>query len=298
MLNVGGTIFLTIAGILFSSWIEIFDCSTGKLIASDSFTKCTPISGIKSLYANIRSPYPWVFLASIVVLFTGFKGVKTAVDLEEAKEQNAKYKIQNSNYSDLLSSERNNHAETKTAYLEAMEKTTHTSLPLDKLGFDANCRVSIYRKVPGNESILKQSYRHAIKPAHQQAGRIKIPSDRGIVGMVWNHDSCVCFNCDAPASSRRKHNQALMAFFEQHHITGIKGILGNTRMPSKSILAMRLGAPHDPNGRSSIIVFESTIKNRFTEQVHCAILEQNRVELERIASTISFLDGELRPDAG
>lgn len=298
MLNVIGTIFLALAGIFFSSWIEIFDCTTGTVASSDSFQRCTPISGINVLYSNFKSPYPWVLIASIVVLVTGFKGIKTSVDLQAAKENNTTSKRQIEEYLDLLDDERNAHAETKSAYLADMERTTHTSLPLKELGFNLDCRVSIYRKVSGDNSILRQSYRHSDKPAYNQAGRIKIASDQGIVGMVWNHDSCVCFNCDFPTSSRRKHNQALTAFFGQRGITGIKGIVGSTRMPSKSILAIRLGAAHNSNERSSILVFESTVKNKFTEQEHCAILEQNRVELERIASTISFLDGELRPDAG
>lgn len=298
MLNVTGTIFLAVSGIFFTNWIEMFDCATGSIATSDDFERCTAITGITALYDNFKSPYPWIFIASVVVLITGFKGVKTSVDLESSMERNRSYKRDIDEYSDLLDQERNNHAETKSAYLSDIERTTHTSLPLDRLGFDANCRVSIYRKISGDDSLLRQSYRHAIKPAFNQPGKIKIASNQGIVGLVWNHESCVCFNCDAAANSRRKHNRELAAFFARHGVTDIKGISGHTRMPSKSILAIRLGATNDPNNRSAILVFESTAKNQFNEHDHCAILEQNRVELERIASVITFLDGELRPDAG
>lgn len=277
-------------------WLAKIDCSTGLIEVSKIFRPCDPVGDALFLFKNWRSPHFWFALSTIAAFASAMNGIKTTRILRKLQTS---LRIKESELLTLageLEHERNDHADTKSEYLKDTERNMHSVFPLQEIGFDATCRISVYRKVPSKPEILKQIFRYAIQPRFNSKGRIRIPSNEGVVGVVWNALPHSCFTCDFP-SGKPKHKRDFNAFYKlQVPDYQAKPAANGLRMPSKSIFAFRLGIPHQPNSCAAVLVIESTEKNKFDETTICAILEERRVEIERITSIVSHLDSEFRPD--
>jgi hypothetical protein len=193
-----------------------------------------------------------------------------------------------------LRSEKEYHRETKESYIEDMCKYILHILPLDAIGFDNNCRVTIYRKISSDEAHLREVFRHAGQPRFQSGGRVKIPSSQGIVGLVWNAVDQTYFVANNDPSNLRAHNKDCKDHCKPNNYRP-ETVPSGLRMPCLSYYARRLTSTQ---GRMAVIVLESLDKNRFDAGVCDEAFKLIMSDLLGACNILCSLDGQFNPVDG
>lgn len=292
------TVGFAAIGISASPWLTKIDCATGYFSDKKVENACDIFSSWYILIWNWRSPHFWFAVCTLLAIVASLKSFMTARKIRKTQKQNSEYIANLASLDNLLAQERDEHAQTKTSYLSDIQRYMQKALPLDEIGFDDSCRVSIYREIPNNNAELKQIYRYARQPEYAQAGRIKIPSNEGVAGVVWNTLRTSSFTCDAPPKNKKHGTE-----FKRHYQGSIpdyetKAPPRHLKMPSRSFVGYRLCMPGRPDDRMAIIIIESISKNKFNAQFIYDTFDRDKIEIERITSIVSHLDAEFRPDGG
>jgi transposase InsO family protein len=194
-------------------------------------------------------------------------------------------------FEQLLRNETQNHGESQRNYFDSLTEALRYMLAGEGIGFDASCRVTIYRLQNNSTSYLKRIFRHSEYRAYKDEGRFRIPVSEGLVGVAWNNHGKVEFEY---VKSGRAADQELQAYHRAHG--GIAPTC-DLSMPSRSFV-IRAVEDLDSSQRIAVVVYESTKTGCLRAEAIDALLEREARPLSRLIKHLGALDGKLNPDKG
>lgn len=269
---------------IFTFWVSIWVADMHK-VSEKSLNTTKNISRIEIIKENgldFSTPIPYLFLCA------AFTVLGTIDNFVTRHRYGLLSKTENE-----LRSEKQRHGESKRNFWDALCAALKYLLAKDQIGFDTTCRVTVYRQQQSDELDLKQIFRHSPTRAYKEGGRIRIPSDEGVVGAAWhNHGEMeFVYSGNTPTQEDEARLKAEIAQWNC--------CLPDTplSMPSRHLYASRLNDP--VTGRPiAIIVYESTKPDQLNIDEIRSVLRDDSLNVARYIRHLGILDTELNPDPG
>lgn len=231
---------------------------------------------------DLGAPPIWFLISVALVLFGAVENFFNRYCYGELAEKEGE-----------LRTEKQEHGETKRTYHATLISALKNRLASEVAGFDETCRVTIYRRQDDAAQALKRIMRYSAQRKWEQAGRVKIPIDEGVVGAAWNNQGWEEFSHESDPNSQ-EFQDAMAQRLGEHSCRVPEGELS---MPTKHYYA-RAVDDHQDGHRVAIVVFESCEANKLKKGKIDEMMTNEQLEVSRLIMHLGALDGEFNPDTG
>lgn len=166
----------------------------------------------------------------------------------------------------------------------------------NKLGFDGQDRISIYKKEKDRFVIMS---RYSINPQYSSINRSHYPISDGFIGLALQNGDGEYFINNLPEYKTGNKERYYSAILENCQMD--KEVLRNLKMRSRSFYCLAIKDPAETK-RNAVIVFESTLPDKLQRESILNALDSEKHKIvafvEKVRLRLPYIDTDFAQEKG